>query len=160
MPGDRLAAIAEAVRAAAPGVRVELIGVTYLRGKAGVHCAYLRSGGALTAAVLTAALASPKLAAIHELVSVSPAFVSAVSPKAEAGAPAPAAANAGANVTPDAAPPPRLDLATLYTSRGLFTGTPRMPLPSTLDSHLYVPAGADPQRLNVEVLCAYKPGYR
>ncbi len=39
-------------------------------------------------------------------------------------------------------PPPKLDLATLYTSRGLFTGTPRMPVPSTLDAHLYVPAGA------------------
>ena len=49
-----------------------------------------------------------------------------------------------ANAQPDAAgnPPPRLDLAALYTSRGLFTGTPRMPVPSTLDSHLYVPAGA------------------
>jgi Zinc carboxypeptidase len=39
-------------------------------------------------------------------------------------------------------PPPRLDIANLYTSRGLFTGTPRMPVPSTLDAHLYVPAGA------------------
>ncbi|HEY1495533.1 MAG TPA: hypothetical protein VGF49_13370, partial [Candidatus Solibacter sp.] len=39
-------------------------------------------------------------------------------------------------------PPPKLDLASLYTSRGLFTGTPRMPVPSTLDAHLYVPAGA------------------
>ena len=30
----------------------------------------------------------------------------------------------------------------IYTMRGLFRGTPRMPIPSTLDGHLYVPAGA------------------
>ncbi|HTS66996.1 MAG TPA: M14 family zinc carboxypeptidase [Candidatus Acidoferrales bacterium] len=57
-----------------------------------------------------------------------------------AASPAPAApANAQADATGN--PPPRLDLAALYTSRGLFTGSPRMPVPSTLDSHLFVPAG-------------------
>jgi hypothetical protein len=142
IPGDRLAAIAEAVRAAAPGVTVELIGVIYLRGKASVHRAYLRGSSALTAEALTAALASPKLTAVHELVSVSPAFVSAVNARPEAAVAVNAASPAPAVANADAAPPPRLDLATLYTSRGLFTGTPRMPLPSTLDSHLYVPAGA------------------
>lgn len=35
----------------------------------------------------------------------------------------------------------RLDLATLYTSRGLFTGSARMPIPSSSDAKLYVPAG-------------------
>ncbi len=60
------------------------------------------------------------------------------SPPAAPPAPAPAAAPADSAGNP----PPRLDLATLYTSRGLFTGTPRMPVPSTLDAHLYVPAGA------------------
>ena len=141
VPGDRLASIAEAVRAAAPGGAVELVGVTYLRGKASVHRAYLRSRGAFTAEVLTAALASSKLAAVHELVSVGPALVSAISTKAEAAEVANAAPPAPFGATAEAAPA-RLDLATLYTSRGLFTGTPRMPLPSALDSHLYVPAGA------------------
>jgi hypothetical protein len=59
--------------------------------------------------------------------------------------PAPPATNPPAPTqAPDASgnPPPRLDLAALFTSRGLFTGTPRMPIPSTLDSHLFVPAGA------------------
>ena len=37
--------------------------------------------------------------------------------------------------------PQHLDLATLYTMRGLFRGTPRMPIPSNLDAQLYVPAG-------------------
>ncbi len=43
---------------------------------------------------------------------------------------------------PAAMPATKLDLATLYTSRGLFTGSARMPVPSASDAHLYVPAGA------------------
>ncbi len=35
----------------------------------------------------------------------------------------------------------KLDLATLYTSRGLFTGSARMPVPSSSDAHLYISAG-------------------
>ena len=99
-----------------PGDRLsqlgDLTGVTYVRGKNGVNRAFLRSGS---------------------VVQLNPPATPAT----------PAAAAAGAGAQPDAAgnPPPRLDLAALYTSRGLFTGTPRMPLPSTLDSHLYVPAG-------------------
>src|SRR5439155_13600199 len=114
----------------------------YLRGKASVHRAYLRASADVTAASLHTALASSRLAAVHELVVV-PAFVSAVSSKPEAAIPA----NPGGAPTPPngenapGAAPARLDLATLYTSRGLFMGTPRMPLPLTSDSHLYVPAG-------------------
>src|SRR5260370_5225249 len=54
----------------------------------------------------------------------------------------------GAPVAAGAAPadaeagPTRLDLATLYTMRGLFRGSPRMPIPSNLDAQLYVPSGA------------------
>ena len=61
-----------------------------------------------------------------------------------AGAPIVAAATP-ANA-PDAADadgaPARLDLATLYTMRGLFRGSARMPVPSNLDAQLYVPEGA------------------
>ncbi len=39
--------------------------------------------------------------------------------------------------------PQPLDLATLYTAKGLFKGTPKMPIPSSLDAQLYVPAGAE-----------------
>jgi hypothetical protein len=90
----------------------DLVGVTYAKGKAGVNRAFLRDGRVLEL--------NPPAAA------------------ANAGA-----AAAGTQPQADASgnPPPRLDLAALYTSRGLFTGTPRMPLPSTLDSHLFVPAG-------------------
>ena len=60
------------------------------------------------------------------------------------GAPLPAASAAPANA-PEAADaegaPARLDLATLYTMRGLFRGNARMPIPSNLDSQLYVPEG-------------------
>ena len=132
IPGDKLTAISDAV----PQSRLE--GVTYLKDKAGIHRAILR--GDATAAVLETAFA--KLPFVHEL--VANAGISAVNPKplgaipraAAGAAPAPAAA-APANETT----PAGLDLAALYTMRGLFRGTPRMPLPSTLDSQLYVPAG-------------------
>jgi len=145
VPGDKLPAITQAVRAAAPGAGVELAGVTYLHGKAGIRRAFLRSRGvAISAAALNTALSSPRLAAVHELVVLGGA--SAVNPKPEAGQPAPAAAAPAGGSAPGpggtpGATPARLDLATVYTSRGLFTGTPRMPMPSTLDAHLYVPAG-------------------
>ena len=78
-----------------------------------------------------------KLTNVHELIV---AGVSAVSAKPMAAVPVAPSAEAPA---PDAeAQPARLDLATLYTMRGLFRGTPRMPIPSNLDGHLYVPAGS------------------
>jgi Zinc carboxypeptidase len=91
-----------------------IVGVSYAKGKAGVNRAFLSSGG-----------------------------VNALNPPAAPAAQT--AAGGGANAQQADAtgnPPPRLDLAALYTSRGLFTGTPRMPVPSSLDSHLFVPAGA------------------
>src|SRR5579871_5851034 len=158
VPGDKLTAIAEAVRTAAADPSVQLAGVTYVKGKAGIHRAYVRGRVTFTPAMLNAALSQPALSAVHELVVLgSAAPVSAVSTKPEAVAPAPAAANptgrGGDNAAAGNAPggdgaaaggggATKLDLATLYTSRGLFTGAARMPLPSTLNGHLYVPAGA------------------
>ena len=52
-------------------------------------------------------------------------------PGAEAGGPAGAAA----------AGPARLDLATLYTSRGLFGPAGRIPIPGSTSARLYVPSG-------------------
>jgi hypothetical protein len=147
VPGDKLSAIADAVRAAAPGSNVELSAITYLRGKAGVHRAFLRSRDAIPAAALQTALASEHLASIHMLQALNGA--SAVNSKPEAAA---ASTPAGGNAAPAAdaagaaagaaAAPARLDLATLYTSRGLFNGAGRIPVPATLNSHLYVPGGA------------------
>jgi hypothetical protein len=163
VPGDKLSAIPEAVRSAASDPSVELVGVTYLKGKADIHRAYFRSRATLTAAVLATALSQPSLAAVHELVVIGGAVpLSAVSPKPEPVQPPPPPANARGGAAADApaatpnpadaaspnaadaiaAAPPRLELATLYTSRGLFTGAARMPVPSTLNAHLYVPAGA------------------
>jgi len=146
VPGDKLAAIAEAVRAASSLSNIELVGVTYLKGKADIHRAYLRGPATITVAMLTSALGQPALSAVHELVVLGGAQnVSAVSTQPDPVAPpqpAATAANAAAADPAAAAAPTRLDLATLYTTRGLFTGTPRMPVPSTLNGHLYVPAGA------------------
>ncbi len=137
--GDRLSAIAAAV-----GENVELAGVTYLHGKSDVHRAFLRSTTAISAETLTKALADAHLAGVHELVVIG--GVNAISSKPEPNAPpanpggngAGAGAGnggtgAGADAAGGAAPaaPTRLDLATLYTSRGLFTaGGGRIPVPA------------------------------
>jgi len=129
VPGDRLDVLPIEVKA-------KLIGLTYLKGKAGIATAHFE--GSATKEELAATLKSPKLANVHELVVGSVSAVSEKPMTAESSA-TPAAAAA----PPDAeGGPQRLDLATLYTMRGLFRGTPRMPIPSNLDSQLYVPAGA------------------
>ena len=89
----------------------QIAGVTYLKGFAGVHRAFLESKEVKTL---------PAGAAIA------------------ASAPPPN----GPEVADAEGAPARLDLATLYTMRGLFRGTQRMPIPSNLDSQLYVPEGA------------------
>ena len=137
---DSLAAIPEL---AAPGSQI--LGVTYLKGKAGVNRAFLHAGTEVPRTALENALKNTRLAAVHEVV-VNPdsSPVSATAPN-----PLPAMPSAPAQ-SADAAPPAdgegagpaRLDLATLYTMRGLFRGTPRMPVPSNLDGQLFVPAGA------------------
>ena len=156
VPGDQLSAIAEAVRTASSDPSVELAGVTYVKGKADIHRAYLRARTALTSAMLSTVLSQPALSQVHELVVLGTTPpVSAMSAKPEPAAPPPPAAGgrggdtaaaggnaAGGDAAGAGGAPAKLDLATLYTSRGLFTGTPRMPVPSTLNGHLYVPAGA------------------
>jgi hypothetical protein len=128
--GDRLSAI--------PVEGTQLAGITYLRGKNGINRAIL--SGAATTAALEAALATPKLALVHELIAGS---VTATNAKALPAATAEPVTAAAAAPAPDAeGGPARLDLATLYTMRGLFRGTPRMPIPSNLDAQLYVPEGA------------------
>jgi hypothetical protein len=97
--GDKLASLGE------------LAGITYLKGNAGAHRAFLRG-------------------------AANPIPVPGEKPEAPAPPAAPPAADGAA------AAPTRLDLATLFTSRGLFTGAARMPLPSTLNGHLWVPAGS------------------
>ena len=136
--GDKLAAIAAAV-----GPNVELAGITYLHGKAGIHRAFLRSRDPVPSGALSKALDDPHLAPVHELVAIGGVNVVSSKPESNApasnGGPAPEAANGNAAPTP----PLRLDLATVYTTHGLFTaGGGRIPVPAALNGHLFVPAGA------------------
>jgi hypothetical protein len=135
-------------------------GFVYQKGKAGINRAFLQTTSAVTGATLDTALNNARLASVHELVidaSANGTEVTAVSSKplpaavsapaaaqaAQSGAAAPAADAAGAaGGDAEGAGPTRLDLATLYTMRGLFRGSARMPIPSNLDGQLYVPAGA------------------
>ena len=139
MNGEKLSAIAQAV-----GGGAELLAVSYLRGKAGIHRAFLR--GTATQAVLDAALAKPELASVHQLVVVDGPTATNAKPEASApAAPGPAAGPAGdapAGGAAANAAPARLDLATLFTSRGLFGASGRIPVPGSSNGHLFVPAGA------------------
>ena len=155
VPGDQLAEIAKAVTAAAHGVATQLVGVTYEHDSPGIRRAFLHADGTISAEDLTAAFASPHLSAVRELIVIGgPSVLSATNPKpmpapastASSSAAPPAShsesAESGAGENPSG-PSRRLDLATLYTGKGLFNATPKMPVPSSLDAHLYVPAGAE-----------------
>lgn len=127
VPGDKLSVLADAVKA-------KPVGLTYLKDRAGIARAIFE--GSATKEALAGAL--KKFPYVHELVVSG---ISAASDQPMASEAAPAAA-AGAAPADAEAGPQRLDLATLYTMRGLFRGSARMPVPSNLDSQLYVPAGA------------------
>lgn len=151
VPGDRLAAISDALPQSA------LEGLTYLKDKAGIERAFLKSSNpALDQGALEKALALPKLSAVHQLVLNASSGTALVATGAKelpaiprAGTAAGGAANGDAAAAGGAGAagggaegaPAGLDLGTLFTMRGLFRGTPRMPIPSSLDSQLYVPAG-------------------
>jgi len=152
---EKLEAIVEVMRSAAPGSDVELAGITYLRGKAGIHRAFVKVEGTSPGAeALAKALESPRLAAVHELDVVGGATAVSAKPEpaatparaagaaATGGAGAGAAAGGGAGEGGAPGAPTRLDLATLFTSRGLFGSAGRIPVPATSNAHLYVPAGA------------------
>ena len=135
-PGEKLAAIAELV-----ANNVTLSGLAYRSGFTGVSRAFLRTDSPISTATLEAALKSARLDQVHELAVTAKdgSSVSYANDKPLAAMPPaapPPATDAAAEATPA-----RLDLATLYTMRGLFRGTPKMPIPSNLDSQLYIPAG-------------------
>ena len=151
LPGDLLSAIQEAVAAATHGAKVELVGVTYEAGKQGLRRVFLRATGPVSVQALKAALALPRLSSVHELVIVGGAGpVSAIRSKpmaevAEVKVPQPEADDKSAKKDADEAEDEEvreLDLKNLYTAKGLFKGSPKMPLPASLKAHLYVPAGA------------------
>jgi len=148
LPGDLLSAIADAVTTAAHGTKVELLGVTYAQGKQGLRRIFLRATGEVSVPALTAALSVPSLSSVHELIVLGRATpISAVNPKpmADVITPKPPAKDESAKKEPEEPEEEevlQLDLGTLYTAKGLFKGSPKMPVPSSLKAHLYVPAGA------------------
>lgn len=166
VPGDELPGIANVVTSSASGVATRLIGVTYEHGKQGIRRAFLHAEGEISQAALQTAISSKQLAAVQELIvfgGASPASVTNPKPMATEHPATNGAANSAASPEktgtasteakatgelpaktnePTPEPSRRLDLATLYTSKGLFNGTPKMPIPSSLDAHLYVTSGA------------------
>ena len=165
VPGDKLSAITDAVNSANHSAGAELVGVTYLKGQPGIRRAIVRTDSSATAADYAAAFTAGHIAALRELVIIGSTTITVANPKPLPAAATPAAGDS-ANETPAASgaeasagaatnsgagsggaaagaePTKRLDLATLYTSRGLFTGSAKMPVPSSSDVKLYVPAGA------------------
>jgi Zinc carboxypeptidase len=146
LPGDLLSTIPEAVTTATHGVKVELVGVTYVEGKQGLRRVFLRAAGQVSAQALTSALATPSLSSVHELILVGAKPVSAVNPKPMADVKPPKAEPKAESAKEDAEESEEeevleLDLGKLYTSKGLFKGSAKMPLPSALKAHLYVPPG-------------------
>ncbi len=121
-----------------------------MKGKAGINRALLTCTAPVTQSELEAALNAVALASVHELVATAGGETVAAAKSKDLPAIPPPPAGSGSAAAPDSpaggdaegAAPARLDLATLYTLHGLFRGSTRMPVPSNLDSQLYVPAGA------------------
>ncbi|MGE5243552.1 MAG: M14 family zinc carboxypeptidase [Betaproteobacteria bacterium] len=147
VPGDELIEIPRAVDAAlaahALDAKATLAGLVYTKDDSGIHRALLRLDGArsVSRASLLSSLHGVHLDAVGAIVVLPPAGSPVVienrnRPAAARPAAAPAAAAPGGGERH------RLDLATLFTIKGLFGGSPKMPVPASLDGHLYVPAGA------------------
>jgi hypothetical protein len=167
VPGDKFSAIADAVNTAGHGSGSSLQGVIYAHGQQRIFRAIVRADFAVTAEQLTSAFDGGHLAAVREIVVLTGGIsVTATNPKPMPATAAPSANAANSTAAENSAPgtagesgaaggdtggaggagaataATKLDLATLYTSRGLFTGSARMPVPSSSDAHLYIPAGA------------------
>ena len=158
--GDKLAAIADTVRAAAPDAGVELAGLTYLRGKADLHRAFLRSRSPIPAEALSKALADPHLAAVHELIAIGGASAvnSKPEPNAPANAPQAAPAAEAANGAAPPAPSPARPRNSLHFARAFHRRRGRIPVPAALNGHLFVPAGAQESPwLTSPPVSAWKP---
>ena len=141
-PGDTIQSItgriAKAFSAAKLPFAAQHVGLTYVSKVLGIHRAILRVSGTTDAAAIRKALAgAPKpvrFAAVKEIV-----LLVGHAPPITLLNPVPFA-------TPDIsklkAPGPKpLDLGRLYTIQGLLGGSKQMPVPASVDSRLYVPAG-------------------
>jgi hypothetical protein len=143
-PGPRLEEIARGLQAALEAAKlkatVTLLGVNYAAGQPGIQKAILHVTGTSDRAAIERALipegrppiSFPAVRALVLLLDEAPPVV-LVNPSPQlppAPGPLPLAG------------PKQLDLGRLYTIHGLLGGQAKMPLPTSVDVHLYVPAGA------------------
>jgi len=146
VPGPKLSALAGAMNAKLDGAKLtahaELIGLTYLNGKQGIQRAILRVTGSADAAAIRKAL-MPSPDAVVE-VATSANVWQILLPNA---APLVIATGAASQRTLAAMPEVPadevrfLDLGTLYTFKGLLSGSPKKMVPSSVAARLYVGAG-------------------
>jgi hypothetical protein len=143
VPGAQFDGISEELNRIVPGANAHITGVTYTKGHSGVSRLLVSSHAAVIDANLKAILNLPRFAFVHELVVTAAGHsISALNPKPLPIAPSAPEAAPTTGAGDDAATPQPLDLSLLYTSKGLFKGTAKMPIPSSLDAQLSVPAGA------------------
>ena len=147
--GERLQAIARIINARLQAqnvtATVELVGLTYQSAQSGIHRAVLRVSGTATPAAIRAALVptegeSPlRTIAAREIqlrFAAAPALTIGLAARAAPVAAAAAPAGGG-----DAGTPRLLDLKDIYGIKGLLSGTPKMMVPDSVPTKLYVPAG-------------------
>jgi hypothetical protein len=150
--GERLQAIARTVNARLTAQKVDasvtLVALTYTSAQPGLHRAVLLVAGSATPAAIRAALVPAegetplRGIAARELqlrfASAAPLTLVIAGARTSAGAPAAAAAPAGAGPAAEAR---LLDLKDIYGIHGLLSGTPKMLVPESVPTRLYVPAG-------------------
>ncbi len=135
--GDALGGIAIGVNKALDSggahTMTALIGVTYVKGAAGIRRALLRPTGGAAPRALNAALKSVRFSSVHDLVLVGGGASLTI--------PNPAAITSEPAASSRTLEPRPLDLVDLYTIKGLLGGAERMPVPASIDARLYVPGG-------------------
>jgi len=149
--GERLQAIARLVNARLQAqnvsAAVELVALTYRSAQPGIHRAVLQVSGAATAAAIRTALVptegeSPLRAiAARELqlrfATAAPLTIGLAARTAPVADVAAAAPTGGG----EAVTPRLLDLKDIYGIKGLLSGTPKMMVPDSVPTKIYVPAG-------------------
>jgi Zinc carboxypeptidase len=145
VPGPKLSALASAINTKLDGAKLsahaELIGLTYLSGKQGIQRAILRINGSADAAAIRKAL-MPSPDATADVATAANVW-QILLPNA-----APLVISTGAAAQRTLAAMPQapadevrlLDLGSLYTFKGLLSGSPKKMIPSAVAARLYVSA--------------------
>jgi hypothetical protein len=146
VPGPRIDALAEAINAklatAKLSAQAELIGLTYLNGKQGIQRAIFRLTGSADASAIRKAIAPAP-----DSETATPANASELEILLSGAAPLviPTSASIqGPMLAMPEAPSDEvrlLDLGSLYTFKGLLSGSPKKMVPSSVSARLYVGSG-------------------